>query len=70
MIIRLASGILRRAASLGRCPADSSLMTERSQRMSLRHRRDERREEREVFDRGGTAARYQMRQKILSIGDD
>jgi len=45
-------------------------MTERSQRMSLRHRRDERREKREVFDRGGTAARYQMRQKILSIGDD
>ena len=38
--------------------------------MGLRHRREERRQERQVFDRGGTAARYQMRQKILSIGDD
>ena len=38
--------------------------------MSLRHRREERREERQVFSHGGTATRYQMRQKILSIGDD
>jgi len=38
--------------------------------MSLRHRREERREERQVFGRGGTASQYQMRQKILSIGDD
>lgn len=38
--------------------------------MGLRHRREERREERQVFGRGGTATRYQMRQKILSIGDD
>jgi uncharacterized protein YxjI len=38
--------------------------------MSLGHRREERREERQVFGRGGTATRYQMRQKILSIGDD
>jgi hypothetical protein len=30
----------------------------------------ERREERQVFGRGGTATLYQMRQKILSIGDD
>jgi uncharacterized protein YxjI len=35
----------------------------------LRHR-DERREERETFGRGGTATRYQMRQKMVSIGDD
>jgi uncharacterized protein YxjI len=33
-------------------------------------RRQERREERETFGRGGTATRYQMRQKMLSIGDD
>ena len=38
--------------------------------MSLRRRREERREERQVFGRGDTATRYQMRQKILSIGDD
>jgi len=38
--------------------------------MGLRHRREERREERQVFGRGGTATQYQMRQKILSIGDD
>jgi uncharacterized protein YxjI len=30
----------------------------------------ERREERETFGRGGTATRYQMRQKMVSIGDD
>src|SRR3954447_10564297 len=34
--------------------------------MSLRRRREERRE----FGRDGTAVQYQMRQKILSIGDD
>jgi uncharacterized protein YxjI len=33
-------------------------------------RREERREERETFGRGGDATRYQMRQKMLSIGDD
>jgi uncharacterized protein YxjI len=33
-------------------------------------RREERREEHETFGRGGTATRYQMRQKMLSIGDD
>ena len=38
--------------------------------MGLRDRRDERRNERDTFGRGGTAARYQMRQKLLSIGDD
>jgi len=38
--------------------------------MGLRHRREERREERQEFGRGSTATRYQMRQKILSIGDD
>ncbi len=38
--------------------------------MGLRHRREERREERQVFGPGGTATQYQMRQKILSIGDD
>jgi uncharacterized protein YxjI len=39
--------------------------------MFRRHeRREERREERETFGRGGDATRYQMRQKMLSIGDD
>jgi uncharacterized protein YxjI len=33
-------------------------------------RRGERREDRETFGRGGNANRYQMRQKMLSIGDD
>jgi uncharacterized protein YxjI len=34
--------------------------------MGLRKRHDER----EVFGRSGTAVRYQMRQRLLSIGDD
>jgi uncharacterized protein YxjI len=38
--------------------------------MGLRDRRDRRREERETFGRGGNARRYQLRQKMLSIGDD
>lgn len=36
----------------------------------MRGRRQERRDERETFGRGGSAARYQMRQKLLAIGDD
>ena len=35
-----------------------------------RDRRDDRREERQAFGRGGSATRYQMREKLLSIGDD
>jgi uncharacterized protein YxjI len=35
-----------------------------------RNRREERREERETFGRGGNATRYQMRQRLVSIGDD
>jgi uncharacterized protein YxjI len=38
--------------------------------MGLRDRREKRRDERETFGRGGTAHRYQMRQKLVSIGDD
>ena len=38
--------------------------------MGLRDRRDKRRDERETFGRRGTAQRYQMRQKLISIGDD
>jgi uncharacterized protein YxjI len=38
--------------------------------MGLRDRREHRREERETFGRGGDARRYQMREKMLSIGDD
>jgi uncharacterized protein YxjI len=35
-----------------------------------RDRREGRREERQAFGRGGAATRYQMRSKLLSIGDD
>ena len=38
--------------------------------MGLRDRREKRRDERETFGRGGTAHKYQMRQKLVSIGDD
>lgn len=42
--------------------------------MALRNRRQERREERrddrQTFGRGGDAIQYQMRQKLVSIGDD
>ena len=38
--------------------------------MGLRDRREKRRDERETFGRGGTAHQYQMRQKLVSIGDD
>ena len=38
--------------------------------MVFRGRREERREERETFGRGGNAIRYQMREKLVSIGDD
>jgi uncharacterized protein YxjI len=38
--------------------------------MGLRDRRERRREERATFGRGGDARRYQLRQKMLSIGDD
>lgn len=33
-------------------------------------RRQERRQERQTFGRGGSATRYQMREKMVSIGDD
>ena len=36
----------------------------------MRRRREQRKEERETFGRKGTARRYQMRQKLISIGDD
>ena len=36
----------------------------------LRGRREERREDRQEFGPGGTADHYQMRQRLLSIGDD
>jgi hypothetical protein len=40
----------------------------------FRGRREERREERQQeqasFGRGGAATRYQMRQRLVSIGDD
>lgn len=38
--------------------------------MSLRERRAQRREERQEFGRGGSAARFRMRQKLVSFGDD
>ena len=36
----------------------------------MRDRREDRRDERATFGRGGNATRYQMRQKLVSIGDD
>ena len=33
-------------------------------------RREQRREERATFGRGGTATRYRMRQKLVAFGDD
>lgn len=33
-------------------------------------RREKRREEREVFGRGGSANRYRMREKLVSFGND
>ena len=36
----------------------------------MRKRREERQEERAAFGRGGTANRYQMRQKLIAFGDD
>ncbi|NTU81561.1 MAG: hypothetical protein HGA45_19625 [Chloroflexales bacterium] len=33
-------------------------------------RREERQNDRETFSRGGNAVRYQMRQRMLAIGDD
>ena len=36
----------------------------------FRHGREERQEERATFGRGGGATRYQMRQRLVSIGDD
>ena len=38
--------------------------------MGLRDRREHRREERETFGRLGSAVHYQIRQKLVSIGDD
>lgn len=35
-----------------------------------RNRREERRDDRQTFGRGGSATQYQMRQKMVSIGDD
>ncbi len=34
-----------------------------------RDRREERREERATFGRGGSAVRYQMREKLMSLGE-
>jgi uncharacterized protein YxjI len=38
--------------------------------MVFRNRREERTQERQTFGRGGDAVRYQMRQKMVAIGDD
>lgn len=38
--------------------------------MGLGKRREERREEREVFGHGGSANRYVMREDFISVGDD
>jgi uncharacterized protein YxjI len=36
----------------------------------MRRRRELRQEERETYGRDGTSTRYQMRQKLISFGDD
>ena len=36
----------------------------------MRRRRAERKKERETFGHKGTATRYQMRQKLVALGDD
>jgi hypothetical protein len=36
----------------------------------FRRGREDRQEERAVYGRGGGATRYQMRQRLVSIGDD
>ena len=38
--------------------------------MVFRGRREQRVEERQTFGRGGDATRYQMRERLVSIGDD
>lgn len=38
--------------------------------MGLRDRRENRREERSEFGAGGSATRYQMREKLIAFGDD
>ena len=38
--------------------------------MALRNRRKERREDRQTFGRSGDAIQYQMRERLVSIGDD
>jgi uncharacterized protein YxjI len=38
--------------------------------VGMRDRHHERRDERELFGLGGSATRYQMHQKLVSIGDD
>lgn len=38
--------------------------------MGLKDRRESRRQERSEFGAAGSAARYQMRQKVVSFGDD
>jgi len=38
--------------------------------MVMRGRREQRVEERQTFGRGGDATRYQMRERMVSIGDD
>jgi len=44
--------------------------TTRRSFMGLRGRRQERVEDRQTFGRGGDAIQYQMREKLVSIGDD
>ena len=36
----------------------------------MRKRREERRQQRQTYGRGGSAVRYKMREKMVSIGDD
>ena len=60
-----------RASLRRRPPADTLVVSHRERSTTmLRGRREQRREERETFGRGGNATVYQVREKTLSIGDD
>src|SRR5687767_9567604 len=51
-------------------PSGPTCARGRSCIMGFRGRREQRVEERQTFGRGGDATRYQMREKMVSIGDD
>src|SRR3954462_9810131 len=51
-------------------PVNHRSRGERQTRVGLRDRREKRQDDRATVGRGGDANRFQMRQKMVSIGDD